>query len=138
LMCPGGGADDDSERWRLKALLIGTRRVCRSAGTAQPHPHTRRDFYHHTQLPLLAVFANSKLLGGHQITAAATAKCALTRYSCGSLSRWRHAGLRGRRGRQVLAAPRVAPVSAAAPAAALRTNAELLPKAFDWYIENYP
>jgi hypothetical protein len=47
---------------------------------------------------------------------------------------------------RVLAAPRDAPVSAAAPAApaaALRTNAVkstwvLLPKAFDWYIENYP
>jgi hypothetical protein len=47
---------------------------------------------------------------------------------------------------RVAPAPRDAPVSAAAPAApaaALRTNAVkstwvLLPKAFDWYIENYP
>jgi hypothetical protein len=46
---------------------------------------------------------------------------------------------------RVLAAPRDAPVCAAAPAApaaALRTNAlkstwVLLLKAFDWYIENY-
>ena len=83
---PGAGADHDSERWRLKALLIGTHRACRSADAAQLHPHTPRDFHHHAHRRLSAVLANSKLLGGHQITAgcgsAATATGALTRYSC--------------------------------------------------------
>ena len=83
---PGARAHHDLERWRLKALLIGTPRACRSAGAAQLHPHTRRDFLHHAHRRLSAVLANSKLLGGHQITAdcgsAARATGALPRYSC--------------------------------------------------------
>jgi hypothetical protein len=69
-------------------LLIGTHRVCRSAGAAQLHPHTRCDFHHHAHRRLSAILANSKLVGGHQITAdcggAATATGADTLLmSCG-------------------------------------------------------